>query len=319
MLKIDEIDKKILFEIDKNSRRSVKEIAKRLKLNRDTVAYRIKQLEKDKVIIIYYTLIDYSKLGYFLVRLYFKFQDTTLELENEIINYIASLKSNLTVYRTEGDWDVASGFLVHSLNEFNALHKNFQEKYRKFIYVQDIAVFLEYIHYFRNYLVDEKLRDYSSFSTGASEKVELDEIDIKILKLLSQNGKISLLEIAQKFDLTSMAVIYRIKQLEKKNVIIDYKALIDYTKLGYEYYKVDLEIEDISKLKQLQHFARQHPNIIYEDKTIGGSDFEFDAELKSYDEFYKLIEEIKRRFPGIVRTYKYYKARKIFKYNYFPE
>ena len=87
MQKMDEIDKKIMFEIDKNSRRSINEISKILKLKKDTVAYRIKQLEDNKIIQGYYTVIDYSKLGYILLRYYVKFQNTTLELEEEIINH----------------------------------------------------------------------------------------------------------------------------------------------------------------------------------------------------------------------------------------
>ena len=44
MTKILQTDKRILFELDQDARRSVKKIAKKLHMNRDTVAYRIKQL-----------------------------------------------------------------------------------------------------------------------------------------------------------------------------------------------------------------------------------------------------------------------------------
>lgn len=319
MRKIDKIDKKIIYELDRNARRSVNKIAKKLKLKRETVSYRIKQLEKNKIIKGYYTLIDYSKLGYILIRLYFKFQDTTLEIEKEIIDYLVSLKSTLTVYKIEGDWDLAMGFLVKSLDEFDKIYREFQSKYRKFIHSHNITVFLEYKHFFRNYLVDEKLRDYSSYSTGNAEKINFDKKDIEIIKILAENAKIPLLDIANKLNLTSMAVRYRIRQLADKKVILAYRTLIDYSKLGYGYYKIDLDIEDISKLKQLQNFIKQHPDIIYQDRTIGGSDIEFDAELQDHEEFHKLIEEIKKKFPGIIRTYKYYKAREILKYIYFPE
>ncbi|MBI2148657.1 Lrp/AsnC family transcriptional regulator [Candidatus Woesearchaeota archaeon] len=319
MIKLDQIDKNILFELDKDARRSVKEISKMLKLNRDTVAYRIKQLENNKIITGYYTVIDYSKIGYILTRLYIRFQDTTLDIEEQIINYLISLKSTFTIYKTEGDWDIAVGLLVKSLDEFNTAHKELQEKIKKFIHSQNIAIFLEYIHYFRNYLVEEKLRDYSGFSTGKSQKIDFDSVDLDILKLIAANAKINLLELAKKLNLTSTAINYRIKQLEKKRIILGYRALIDYSNFGYEYYKIDLEIEDLTKLKQLQAFAKQHPNIIYEDRVISGSDFEFDAELQGHEEFYNLIENIKRNFSGIIRTYKYYKARKIYKYTYFPE
>ena len=319
MQKMDEIDKKIMFEIDKNSRRSINEISKILKLKKDTVAYRIKQLEDNKIIQGYYTVIDYSKLGYILLRYYVKFQNTTLELEEEIINHLVNSKSIFTVYKTEGDWDLALGFLVKSLEEFNNILIYFQEKYKKYMHSHNVAIFIEYIQYLKNYLVEEKLRDHSGIIIGKSQKTEIDELDIKILKEISKNAKFSLIELSKKLNLSSMALIYRIKQLEKKKVILSYKALIDYTKLNYEYYKIDLDIEDITKLKQLQQFAKNHPNIIFEDRTIGSSDFEFDAELQGYDAFYNLIKEIKIKFPGILRTYKYYKAKKIYKYIYFPE
>ncbi len=319
MIKLDQIDNNILFELDRDARRSVKEIAKILKLKRDTVAYRIKQLEQNKIISSYYTVIDYSKLGYTLMRLYLKFQDTTLETEKSMIDDLISSKYNFTVYKTEGDWDVALGFLVKSLEDFNNYYLSFKEKYRKYINSQSQAIFLDHIQYFRNYLVEDKLKDYSSYSTGKYKKIDFDKTDIEILKLISKNAKINLLVLAKKLNLTSMAISYRIKQLEKNKIILGYRALIDYSKFGYEYYKIDLEIEDVTKLKQLQNFAKHHDNIVFENRTIGGSDFEFDAELKGYESFYKLIEEIKTKFPGIIRTYKYYKARKIYKYVYFPE
>ena len=42
--------------------------------------------------------------------------------------------------------------------------------------------------------------------------------------------------------------------------------------LGYEYYKVDLELEDLSILPALNQFIVQHSHVIYRDIAIGGSD-----------------------------------------------
>lgn len=318
MVKIDEIDRKILFALDQDARQSVNEIAKKLGMKRDTVAYRIRRLEEEQVIRGYYAVIDYAKLGYQFVRLYFRFQNAALAMEEEMIQYLTSMEGGMVVYRTEGDWDVAVGFLVHSLEEFDAGYRSFQARYRKFINTQDIAVFLEYVHYYRNYLIAPQAADYTLLSTGRSVSTPFDDTDIKILQCIAGHANISLLALAQELNMTAMAIRYRIAQLEKKRIILGYRALIDTAKIGYAYYKVDLEIEDISKLPQLRQWACQHPNIIYEDRTIGGSDFEFDAELPSHEAFYALIDEIKQRFPGILRSYRYYRAREIYKYRYFP-
>ena len=287
-------------------------------MKRDTVSYHIRCLEEEQIIRGYYAVIDYAKLGYQFVRLYFQFQNTTPATEEEMIQYLVNMKGGMVVYRTEGNWDVAVGFLVCSLEEFDVAYRSFQARYRKFVNTQDVAVFLEYIHYYRNYLIAPRAADYTLLSTGTSKTEPFDTIDLQILKRIAANADISLLALAQELQMTAMAIRYRITQLEKKQIILGYRALIDISKIGYAYYKVDLEIEDISKLPKLQQWARQHPNIVYEDRTVGGSDFEFDAELPSHEAFYALIDEIKEKFSGILRSYRYYRARKIYKYLYFP-
>ncbi|MBN1645503.1 Lrp/AsnC family transcriptional regulator [Candidatus Woesearchaeota archaeon] len=319
MHSIDDVDKSILFELDKNSRQSVKMLAKTLNLKRDTVAYRIKRMESESIIQGYYALIDYSKLGYTLVRQYFKFQNTSPEIEKQIIDYLVGLKSTLTVYSTEGSSDVAIGYLVHSLDEFDAILKSFLAKFKQYIYESNTSIFLEYVHFLRNYLVHMNARNTSAVGTGASQAVDFDDTDIAILKTLTEDAKTPLLEIANKLGLSSMAVSYRIKQLQKKQIILGYKALINSSFIGFEYYKIDLQLEQLGRIPELRSYITEHPNIIYEDRTIGGSDMEFDAELEDYDSFYALLDDIKTKFPGIIRTYKFYKARKIFKYKYLPE
>lgn len=315
---IDDTDKKILFELDRGARRSVKDIAKKLGLKRDTVAYRIKQLEKNEVINGYYTIIDYSKLGYVLARLYIKLQKTTPQLEEEAINHLMKEKSSLTIYQTEGTYDIAAGFLVKKIEDFKKVLLRFQEKYQKYVNHYETAIFYEFRHYFKNYLVEPKLRNYGFFSIGKSDEVKLDDTDKKILWMIARDAKKSLLDMANELEMTSMAVRYRIKQMEKSKVILGYRALINLTKCSYEYYKLDLTLDEVTNLKGLQEFCLQHPNVTYEDRAVSSSDFEVDLEMQSNDDFYKLINVLKTSFPGVIRTYRYYRARKIYKFEYFP-
>ncbi len=111
----------------------------------------------------------------------------------------------------------------------------------------------------------------------------------------------------------------KLRNLEKNKVIVAYKLLLNTSLLGYEYYKVDLELEDLNIIPSLNQFIIQHPNIIYRDIAVGGSDFEFDGEFRSPAEFYQFIDELRALFPGKIRRYFYYKALKVYKYSYFPE
>lgn len=59
----------------------------------------------------------------------------------------------------------------------------------------------------------------------------LDEKDLAILRLLQQNAKITVREIAAQIHLSPTPVHERIKRLEESGVIRQYAALVDHTKV----------------------------------------------------------------------------------------
>ena len=90
MEELDVKDKKILMQLTKNSRQSLTQIAKQVGLTKDFVFYRIKKLENIGIIKKYLTQIDTLKIGFIGCRFYYKFQYTTPQLKNEIIEYFIS-------------------------------------------------------------------------------------------------------------------------------------------------------------------------------------------------------------------------------------
>lgn len=96
---------------------------------------------------------------------------------------------------------------------------------------------------------------------------------MKLLKLLSTNARISLVDLSQKLKLTSKSISYRIKQLTKKEVILGYRAILNLNSINYHYYKVDLNLENLDKIGELRGFVQYHPNITFSERTIGGERF----------------------------------------------
>jgi Lrp/AsnC family leucine-responsive transcriptional regulator len=60
----------------------------------------------------------------------------------------------------------------------------------------------------------------------------LDEIDLKILKMLQENGRMKRNEIAQATGLSVPSVSERMKKLEDAGIIKGYTAILDSKKLG---------------------------------------------------------------------------------------
>ncbi|MBV1901142.1 MAG: Lrp/AsnC family transcriptional regulator [Kordiimonadaceae bacterium] len=61
-----------------------------------------------------------------------------------------------------------------------------------------------------------------------------DELDLKILTLLSNNCKLSSQQLAEQVGASSASVWRRIKALEETGIIDGYEAQVNYEKLGYE-------------------------------------------------------------------------------------
>jgi Lrp/AsnC family transcriptional regulator, leucine-responsive regulatory protein len=65
--------------------------------------------------------------------------------------------------------------------------------------------------------------------------MELDNIDIQILRLLSDNSRIQWKDLGEQIHMTGQAVGNRIKKLEDNGVIKAYSVIVDEMKLGLSY------------------------------------------------------------------------------------
>jgi len=60
----------------------------------------------------------------------------------------------------------------------------------------------------------------------------IDDTDKSILRLLQNNSKLTIKEMANKLNLTPTPIFERIKRLEKENYITSYRAVINRKKVG---------------------------------------------------------------------------------------
>lgn len=62
--------------------------------------------------------------------------------------------------------------------------------------------------------------------------LKLDNIDLKIIKLLQENSKITNLDLSKRIGLSPAPTLERVKKLEQSGVIQSYHAKVDTSKLG---------------------------------------------------------------------------------------
>ena len=77
-----------------------------------------------------------------------------------------------------------------------------------------------------------------------NKNFKMDDVDWKILKLLSQNSELTREEIAEKIGVNSPTTISnRVKKLSEANIITGYCAKVNTTLLGLSEWKVVIEVQ----------------------------------------------------------------------------
>ena len=84
-MKLDLKDRKILYQLDLDSRQSFAQIGRKVGLARNSVSYRINRMEEEGIIQGYYTVIDCFKLGYSSLRFYLTYQYASPQIKKQIL------------------------------------------------------------------------------------------------------------------------------------------------------------------------------------------------------------------------------------------
>jgi DNA-binding Lrp family transcriptional regulator len=320
MYKLDMKDKKLLYELDLNSRQSLSNLAKKLNLSKSSVIYRINNLQKEGIIKQFHTELDVGKLGYIGFRLYFKVTNATPEKKGEIIGYLKSKKIVTWIVSIDGPYSIGCLVLAKTIKEMNDLWKEFFSTYVNYIDDYLLTIMTKVRYFSRAYLMDLPENTYESVFVTEPSEMKLDETDMEILKLMAPDARIQIVDIAQKLKLTSNTVISRIKHLEKKGVIVGYKTVFDLEKLGYQYFKLHFAMHNMTKEREklFRNYVKVHPNIIYDDEVLGGDYFEIEVQFKELAELRRLIEDIESRFADIIKSYKTMQFYKEHKYLFLP-
>lgn len=259
--KFDKIDKKLIAYIYHNFREPLSKIAKKCNLSRDQVEYRLKKYESSGLIKQYATLFNYSALGYS------EFVISWVKLNNPQ-NELLKLRSKLSSYANIITYlDVLGSFdLV-----FDSIHTT-KEDFQNFLskIQQDLSFSIRKVSpYIVTSMSFFPLKEFGlnehciDFSLDASKQVKLSSSELKILRLLANNGRMRLIDMAKKTKMSSELIAYKLKQLYKNKIILGTRIVFDLEKMGFFFGNLRLNLNSLDvKLKsKLKQYCALHENI----------------------------------------------------------
>ena len=131
--------------------------------------------------------------------------------------------------------------------------------------------------------------------------MSLDETDVKILKALTLNARLSSRQIAKQCGVSIGTVLSRIKKMEKEGIIKGYSALLDHEKLGYGLTVVTEVTVSKGRLLEMESEIARFPNVCCVYDVTGLIDAIIIAKFKNREELSKFTKRL-LAMPYVERT-----------------
>ena len=326
--KLDLIDRKILYLLSINARFSYSTIAKHVKLSREAIKQRIEKLLEKKVLLGFQTAINHQILGYNSYHVFMQLNNPEKGVGEKVVNELIGDGDVNALLEYEGKYDFEISYLLEDIRELNNKLKELASRdikdYNFFILLDTIAsqTYSQCLHKLE--LDVKNIRHDGSFISDLNKKktgkVNLDESDYKLLKVIDEDARISMTNLAAKLKLSVDSAIYRIKKMISSGVILGFRPIINYANLGYSVYCVFFRFKNLDKDKEnkFNYFFKTHSNVLWSANCLGHFNNISYLIVKDSFEYHDLINEIRENFFGIIDSYESLLAFAEYKYSFFP-
>ncbi len=239
-----------------------------------------------------------------------------------IAEYFYKHKKTEWVALTTGEWDLISGFLVNNINEFDDEVQTVLDKLSNHLQDKAVTATLYLAHQSHKFIHKKKQNALSKivYHTTKDFQEKVNAFDMALLRILTNNARLQVTEIAKLLKTTPRVIAHRMKSLERKKIILGYRVHLNPKAMNKIFCKAIIYLQHTTKekLDNFVSYASSLPNAIWPQRVMGAWDFELDLELESYEHFQEVLAELKEKFPNVIRDYEFCIVSKEFKFDIFP-
>ncbi len=251
----------------------VQEIAKRTGLKDHVVRRALESLEASGAVR-RVTYIDVYPLGLFYFEVYFRFLPGTGN-KSAILEYLQKSPFVSYLAQTGGDYECNIDVIARRPAEVMTFLEDIAERFQG-VFADKKVLLLESLCDFPLRFLGEHSGAQRSLSFGnTSLSVEIDDLDHRILRLLSGTHFRSVAEVARLLGAKLSTVQYRLDRLQANRVIVGTRYIANLPALGYQVFDIHVQTRGVSKKvkNDINAFADAEPSIYALLRTAGDWDF----------------------------------------------
>lgn len=310
---ITDKDVLILKQLLEDGRKSSSSISKEIDLGREIVNYRIKRLIKENLIVKFIPKVNANAINYqeYIILLKLNLDDE-LSKEKFIKENIGNKYLIWTIKSNKG-WDLIVRLYAQSVDEFkeklSEILENFSDvlaNYYTIINSQEIKENEK--ETLSKELFEENIpkKDFEIIKKG--EILQLDTKDKEILNSLQEDARIQYKEIADKLDISSDTVKYRIDRMKEQGILEGITPIINFNKLGFYQFAAIIKLPYLTKIEEekICEYLKECKQIIRAIKSLNSEEFFLNLICDKEEDIESVEKQIKENFPKI-STFEYFK------------
>jgi len=305
---LDMLDRKILFELDRDPLQSFSSIARRVEAPKSTVNSRLRRLFETGIIREIIPVVDVDKLGFGVYLVNLRLHEVDSEAYNRIIGFLVEHPNIAWVVRCRGPWTIMIAIFARDLGHYTRVLMEVADAcHHKLKSYDTFIVYEKYILGQRYLLIADRYTDFvfddSRIYIDGSDVKELNEEDYLILERIRENARDSASFIARQLDLPQQTVVKRISRLKQLHVIKKYQPVFDPNKMGYEWHEVFIRFKNLTEARRRNFVNVIHsiPEVIHINLCVGNWDANFELHVRNESEFEYVYSEVKEDFDHIIQ------------------
>lgn len=131
----------------------------------------------------------------------------------------------------------------------------------------------------------------------------MDDLDVKALSILCDNGRVSWSDLAHQLNLSAPAAAERVHKLEERGIIRGYTAVLDPASLGYGLSAfVAITLGKIKYRKSFLRTIKKLPEVLECHQVAGEEDFLLKILVRDIAHLNALVGDALRSIDGVQRS-----------------
>jgi Lrp/AsnC family leucine-responsive transcriptional regulator len=303
---ITDKDVLILRELLEDGRKSSSSISKQIDLGREIVNYRIKRLIKENLIIKFVPKINEKAINYqeYIILLKLNLEDE-VSREKFIRENIGN-KYLIWILKSNKGWDLIIRLYAQSVDEFKDKMAEILENFSEVLANYYTIINSEEIKQNEKQTLSKKLfdenlvtKDFEIIKKG--EVVSLDSKDKQILNYLEDDARVQYKDIADKLEISSDTVKYRIDKMKEHGILEGITPIINFSKMGFSQYAAILKFKYLSKSEILEvcEYLKEDNEIVRAIKNLNSEEFFLNVICDNDELIVDFEKKIRNKFDKI--------------------